>query len=79
MPYEFTEFEREPEPQPSSSHGGGPPRKITGVGLLDPPVPPKRQPGPLLPIPASLLIRIFAWIILIGFLLASFLLLLPQR
>jgi hypothetical protein len=43
MPYEFNEWEHEPETQTSSSRGGGPPRKITGVGLLDPTVPPKRQ------------------------------------
>jgi len=66
MPYEFTDREYEPEAQASSSRGGLPPRKITGVGVLDPPVPPKRQPGPLTPIPASWLKRAIAVIILIG-------------
>jgi hypothetical protein len=66
MPYEFTKREYEPEPQAASSRGGLPPRKITGVGVLDPPVPPKKRPGPLTPIPASLLKRILAVIILIG-------------
>jgi hypothetical protein len=66
MPYEFTDREYEPEAQASSSRGGVPPRKITGVGVLDPPVPPRKQPGPLTPIPASRLKRIFAVIILIG-------------
>jgi hypothetical protein len=66
MPYEHTDREYEPEVQASSSRGGLPPRKITGVGVLDPPVPPKRQPGPLTPLPASLLKRIFAVIILVG-------------
>jgi hypothetical protein len=66
MPYEFTDREYEPEPQVSSSRGGIPPRKITGVAVLDPPVPPKKQPGPLTPIPASRLKRIFAVTILIG-------------
>ncbi len=66
MPHEFTDREYEPEPQASSSRGGVPPRKITGVGLLDPPVPPKKQPGPLPLIPASLLTRIIAVIMLIG-------------
>jgi hypothetical protein len=66
MPYEFTDREYEPEPQASSSRGAIPPRKITGVGVLDPPVPPKKQPGPLTPIPASLLKRVLAVIILIG-------------
>jgi hypothetical protein len=66
MPYEFTDREYEPEPQASSSRGGLPPRKITGVGVLDPPVPPRKQPGPLTPIPASRLKRIFAVVILVG-------------
>jgi hypothetical protein len=66
MPYEFTDREYEPEAQASSSRGGLPPRKITGVEVLDPPVPPKRQPGPLTPIPASWLKRAIAVIILIG-------------
>jgi hypothetical protein len=66
MPYEFTDREYEPEPQASSSRGGLPPRKITGVGVLDPPVPPKKQPGSLTPIPASLLKRVLAVILLIG-------------
>jgi hypothetical protein len=62
----FCEWEYEPEAQASSSRGGIPPRKITGVGVLDPPVPPKKQPGPLTPIPASLLKRVLAVIVLIG-------------
>jgi hypothetical protein len=66
MPYEFTDREYEPEAQASASRGGVPPRKITGVGVLDPPVPPKKQPGPLTPIPASLLKRVLAVIILVG-------------
>jgi hypothetical protein len=66
MPYESTDREYEPEPQASSSRGGVPPRKITGVGVLDPPVPPKKQPEPLAPIPASRLKRIIAVIILVG-------------
>jgi hypothetical protein len=78
MPYEFTEREHEPEPQASASHAGGPPRKITGVGTLDPPVPPKRQ-GPLFPIAGSLFVRIFAAVILVGIVVATFLLLLPPH
>jgi hypothetical protein len=66
MPYEFTDREYEPEAQASSSRGNIPPRKFTGVGVLDPPVPPKKQPGPLTPLPASLLERVLAVIILIG-------------
>jgi hypothetical protein len=73
MPYEFNEWEHEPETQTSSSRGGGPPRKMTGVGLLDPTVPPKRQ-GPLLPISATMFMRIFATIILVSMLVGMFLL-----
>jgi hypothetical protein len=79
MPYEFTGREYEPEPQASSSRGGVPPRKTTGVGVLDPPVPPKRQPGPLTPLPASLLKRIFAVIILVGVAVAVAMLLLARH
>jgi hypothetical protein len=53
MPYEFTDYEPAPEPQASSSRAGGPPRKLTAAGVLDPPVPPKRWPGPLGLIPAK--------------------------
>ena len=75
MPYEFTDREYEPEAQASASRGALPPRKITGVGVLDPPVPPKKQPGPLPPIPASWLKRAVAVIILIGIaVIAAFLL-----
>jgi hypothetical protein len=78
MLYEFNEWEHEPETQTSSSRGGGPPRKITGVGLLDPSVPPKRQ-SPLLPISAAMFMRIFAVVILAGMLVGMFLLFLPQH
>jgi hypothetical protein len=73
MPHEFTEWEDEPETQPASSRGGLPPRKVTGVGVLDPPVPPKRQPPQSPPIPRAKIIFIFAVVILMG-LLASALL-----
>jgi hypothetical protein len=78
MPYEFSEWAHEPETQTSSSLSGGPPRKMTGVGLLDPTVPPKRQ-GPLLPISATMFLRIFAAIILVGMLMGMFLLFLPPH
>jgi hypothetical protein len=79
MPYDFTEWEKEPEPQTSSSRSSGPPRKLTGIGVLDPPVPPKRQPGPLPAIPASTWLRIFAAIVLIGIAALTFLMLLSYR
>lgn len=61
MPYEFTEWEQEPEPQASFSRSGSPPGKHTGIGFLDPPGPPK-QPA----IPWSALSRGFALLILLG-------------
>lgn len=64
MPYEFTEWEHEPEAQASSHRSGIPPRKSTGAGVLDPPVPPKKPVGPIPGIPASLLLRVFAGIAL---------------
>jgi|tagenome__1003787_1003787.scaffolds.fasta_scaffold20962926_3 hypothetical protein len=78
MPYEFSEWDDEPETQTSSSRGGGPPRKITGVGLLDSAVPPKKQ-GPLLPISATMILRISAAILLVGMFVGIFLLFLPHR
>jgi hypothetical protein len=36
MPHQFTEYEDEPQPQSSSRRSGGPPRKRTGAGVLDP-------------------------------------------
>ena len=45
MPYEFSEWEQEPEPQASFSRSGSPPRKHAGIGFLDPPGPPTKQPA----------------------------------
>lgn len=71
MPHEFNEFEPEPEPQGSSAHGGGPPRKQTGIGILDPPVPPRRPPGPIPQTPASLVFRIVAGVLLVALAIAT--------
>ena len=60
MPYEFTEWEQEPDPQASFSRSGSPPRKHAGIGFVDPPEPPKN-------IPWSALSRGFALMILLGF------------
>lgn len=72
MPYDFQEWEEELEPQPSSARIGGPPRKLTGIGLLDPPGPPKRPPGPLAALPVSFLKRLLAGLILAGTVLLLF-------
>ena len=66
MPYDFAENEFELHPQASSARGGGPPRKRTGIGVLDPPFPPKRPPGPIPTFPTSLGFRIFAGLLLAG-------------
>jgi len=78
MPYEFAEYEFELEPEASSAHSGGPPRKLTGVGVLDPPVPPKRPPGPIPAARASLFLRILGGLLLLG-LVSGFLLLVFAR
>jgi len=72
MPYDFQEWEEGLEPQPSSARIGGPPRKLTGIGVQDPPGPPKRPPGPLAALPASFLKRLLAGIILAGTVLLLF-------
>jgi hypothetical protein len=36
VPHEFAEYEDEPQTQSSSHRSGGPPRKHTGAGVLDP-------------------------------------------
>jgi hypothetical protein len=77
MPYRFTEWEQDPEPQASSARTGGPPRKSTTIGVLDPPIPPRRPPGPIPSIPPSLWSRVLGGIILVGLIatiLAMFLL-----
>lgn len=66
MAYEFTENSYELEPQPSSAHSGGPPRKSTGIGVLDLPVPPKWPVGPLRRVPASMWMRFLGILLLAG-------------
>ena len=71
MLHEFSESAQEPEPESSFAHGSGPPRKLTGIGTLDPPVPPKRPPGPIPQTPASLLFRIVAGVLLVALAIAT--------
>lgn len=66
MPYEYLEWDDAPEPQASSARIGGPPRKATGIGVLDPPIPPRRPPGRMAALPSSFLLRMFAALILAG-------------
>jgi hypothetical protein len=62
MAHEFTEYEYEPEAEAASSHGGGPPSRLTGVGVLDPLLPPRRPSGAR----HSLLLRILGAVVLLG-------------
>jgi len=72
VPYDFAENEFELDPQAASARGGGPPRKRTGIGVLDPPFPPKRPPGPSPAAPTSLLWRIAAALLLAGLVVLTF-------
>jgi len=67
MPHEFTEWEHEPEPQPSAARTGGrPPAKPVGIDMLEPPIPSEARTR-------SNLLRIFAILVLLG-LAAAFIL-----
>lgn len=61
MPYEFAENEFELEPDASSERSGGPPPKLTGTGVLDPPVPPKRWAHP-----GGVFLRVLGGLLLLG-------------
>jgi hypothetical protein len=65
MPYEFAPHEEDLEPEAGGSRLGGPPRKHTAAGILDPPVPPRKSPRPTPAIPRPA-IRIVAILILVG-------------
>jgi hypothetical protein len=64
MQHQFTEYEDEPQPQSWLGRSGGPPRKHIGVGVLDPPVPPRRPTPQLATPPRPWVIRGFALLIL---------------
>jgi hypothetical protein len=66
VPHDFAENEYKLDPLATSARGGGPPRKSTGIGVLDPPFPPQKPPGPLPALPSSPLFRILAGLILAG-------------
>ena len=51
MPYEFAEWDEEPEAQAGSRRVGGPPRKSLGLGVLDPPGPPSKPGHPSVSLP----------------------------
>lgn len=60
MPYEFHEWEEVLQPEASSSRSLGPPRKFTGIGVLEPPGPPSLPVGPLAALPTRFWIRFIA-------------------
>ncbi|MGC1386099.1 MAG: hypothetical protein WA823_20170, partial [Candidatus Acidiferrales bacterium] len=66
MPHHFREWEHEPEPQSSGSRRGSPPRKRIGVAILDPSVPPRKEPRPSKPIPIALVVRVATILVLVG-------------
>ena len=78
MPHDFAEYEPDLEPQASSARGG-PPRKFTGIGALDPPRPLKRPLGPIPSSPTSLLWRIAAALLLAVIATMMFFLLFARR
>jgi len=57
----------------------GPGGLLGGIGVLDPPVPPKRPPGPIPTVPSSLLFRIFAGVLLAGLAVTILFLLFAKR
>ncbi|HEY2819814.1 MAG TPA: hypothetical protein VGJ06_02130 [Candidatus Acidoferrum sp.] len=65
MPYEFAEYDDEPEAQAGSRRAGGPPRQSIGIGVIDPPGPPSKQCFPSLGLP-GFASRIFAAVILVA-------------
>lgn len=69
MPYEFAEWDEEPEAQAGSRRACGPPRKSIGIGVIDPPGPPSKQESPSLGLP-SFAKRVFAALILAALVLA---------
>lgn len=79
MPYEFSENEFELEAASSGSLRGGPPQKLTGVGVLDPPVPPKHPPEPIPTESPSLFVRIVTGLVLAGLVIGTLLLLFGRR
>ena len=66
MPYDFAENEFELEPAASAARAGGPPRKFTGIDVVDPPEPPKRPPEFRPATPASVFLRILGTLMLVG-------------
>jgi hypothetical protein len=65
MPHEFTQREEELEAQAAGGRYGSPPRKRTAIGILDPPVPPKKPVPPTPAIPRTMF-KLLTVLILVG-------------
>jgi hypothetical protein len=72
VPYDFAENEYELDPLANSARGGGPPRKFTGIDVVDPPFPPKRPPS-------SPFFRVVAVLILAGIAVTLFFMLFARH
>lgn len=72
MPYDFKEWEEELEPQPSSARSGGPPRRSIGIGVLDPPGPPRWPRGFRSALAGSFLGRLLGGLVLAGLVISIF-------
>jgi hypothetical protein len=66
MPYEFTEWEEEPEAQASSSMSGGPPNRAIGTGVMEPPEFPNKPMRRIPQAPSPRLLLIFSALLLAG-------------
>jgi hypothetical protein len=73
MPYEFREWEEKLEQQPSSARSGGPPRSSKGIGVLDPPGPPRGPRDSRSALPGSFLGRLLGGLVLAGLVIRIFL------
>jgi hypothetical protein len=79
VPYDFAENEYELDPLATSARGGGPPRKSIGIGVVDPPFPPKKPPGPIPEVPSTPFFRILAGLILAAIAVTLFFLLFAKQ
>jgi hypothetical protein len=79
VPYDFAENEYELDPLASSARGGGPPGKSTGIGVADPPFPPKKPHGPIPEVPSSRFFRILAGLVLAAIAVTLFFLLVARQ
>jgi hypothetical protein len=79
VPHDFAENKYALDPLATSARGGGPPRKSSGIGVLDPPFPPKKPPGPIPEVPPSPFFRILAGLILAAIAVTLFFLLFARQ